>query len=459
MLNLEITSILPLLEAIVSYIDEGVLIAGGNDDVVYMNPAAYHLLDLPINTPVRTLRDVPKVDLQEVVVGGLEASRRADAATRKMERRIPVAGGHRDLAFECCMGSEPNSQLQLLIVRDVTQRRILEAFQARTSGDLVTNDPAMAEILERVQQVAPAMAPVLLLGESGTGKTHIARLIHRMSKRSQGPFVEVNCAAIPETLLESELFGHVKGAFTGATQSRKGRFQAADKGTIFLDEIGELPLHLQAKLLRAIQDQEFEPVGADKPVRVDIRIVAASNRSLREMVDKRAFRSDLYYRLAVIPIYVPALRERAGDIPVLLKHFCYGLASRGYPSDVQCSAEAMRMLMSYPWPGNVRELQNAVEHALICAVDKVVVPESLPTDIRRHFKAAMPEAGRIAAAGASGGDPERIELEAALARAQGHKSRAAEILGIDRTTLWRRMRKFNLRAHRRAGAEAGRSDD
>jgi len=444
MANHEINGILPLLEAIVSYIDEGVLIASREDDIFYMNPAAYQLLDLPVNTPVRKLRDVPKLNLQELMHSGFSWRSKQDAHTHKLERRIPVEGGHRDLAFECCMGADPNSQLQLLIMRDVTQKRILEAFQARTSGDLVTNDPVMSEILERVQQVAPTMAPVLLLGESGTGKTHIARLIHRLSKRATGPFVEINCAAIPETLLESELFGHVKGAFTGATQARKGRFQAADGGTIFLDEIGEMPLHLQAKLLRAIQDREFEPVGSDRPVRVDVRILAASNRSLREMVDKRSFRTDLYYRLAVIPIHVPALRERAGDIPVLLKHFCYGLTSRGYSPDIQCSAEAMRMLMNYPWPGNVRELQNAVEHALICAVDKVVVPESLPTDVRRHFETATME-GRVRAREAlRQGSTEQFEVEEALARAQGHKSRAAEILGIDRTTLWRRMRKFNL---------------
>jgi len=444
----DLDNLLPLLEAIVSYINEGVLIGNMSDEVFYMNPSAYELLDIPANQAIRTIDDVAGVDLREIVSQSpgtatgpaMNGSARATVGAQKFERRIEIGngeGGYRDLEFDCCC--EPGGGLRLMIMRDITQRKKLQAYLGRASGDLVTNDPQMIDMLERLEQIAPRHASVLLQGESGTGKTHIARLIHRLSNRANRPLVEVNCAAIPETLLESELFGHIKGAFTGATQDRKGRFLAADGGTLFLDEVGEIPLHLQAKLLRAIQDQVFEPVGSDRSIGVDVRIISSSNRNLREMVDDAKFRADLYYRLAVIPLYIPPVRERPGDIPLLLKHFCYNLESRGYPSDVECSPESMRMLMDYTWPGNVRELENAVEHAIICSVDKVVLPESLPIDIR-SFSAA---AGVAPAAEANPEhQPERREIEEALRRAKGNKTLAAKFLGVDRTTLWRRLRRL-----------------
>jgi transcriptional regulator with GAF, ATPase, and Fis domain len=447
---------LPLLEAIVSYIDEGVLIARQNGDVVYMNPAAHQLLALPPNTAITRLGDVPGIDLAGVMTdANCGATRRASPG---LERTLEVGDDRRTLQFDCSRTSAADGGMQLFIIRDVTHQRMLETCLNRASRDLITADPKMMEILQRVEQVAPANVPVLLTGESGTGKTHIARLIHRLGRRASGPFVEVNCAAIPETLIESELFGHVKGAFTGATQRRKGRFQTAHKGTLFLDEIGEIPLHLQAKLLRVLQDQEFEPVGSDEPVKVDVRIVASTNQPLRSMVDQGKFRSDLYYRLAVFPIHVPPLRQRPADIPLLLKHFCHNLTARGFAGEPQCSAEAMRLMMNYPWPGNIRELSNAVEHAVICAVNGVVLPESLPHDVRDYRPAPpsmVPSSTPYPAQASASGEPprvvaqspqdrERAEIESALAQAKGNRVLAAEALGIDRTTLWRRMQRLKL---------------
>jgi len=443
----ELDDLLPLLEAIISYINEGVIIGNAEGAVYYMNPSAHELLNVPANTPILKFADITAADL------GMLVDRPVDAGSgsvkyypstgrfNKFEQRINVSGECRDLEFECCR--QIGSKLLLLIVRDITQRKKLQAFLSRASGDLVTNDPKMIEVLDRVEHIAPQDAAILLQGESGTGKTHIARLIHRLSKRADGPFVEVNCAAIPETLLESELFGHVKGSFTGAVRHREGRFLSAHKGTLFLDEVGEIPLHLQAKLLRAVQELEFEPVGSDKTVKVDVRIISSSNRNLRHMVDEGTFRADLYYRLVVIPLYIPPVRERPGDIPILLKHFCYNLESRGYPSDIECSPESMRMLMNYTWPGNVRELENAVEHAIICAVDKTVRPESLPVDIRRFSVSDdRDQALQVATSQAL----EQVEIEKALKRAEGNKTLAAKFLGIDRTTLWRRMRRFKLQS-------------
>lgn len=308
------------------------------------------------------------------------------------------------------------------------------------STNITTQDPVMLEIIDRIYQIAPTNTFILLQGESGTGKTQLGRMIHTQSNRSKEAFIEVNCAAIPETLIESELFGHVKGAFTGVHKERLGGFQSAHKGTLFLDEIGEIPLHLQAKLLRAIQDQQFEMVGSDKPVHVDIRIIAASNKNLRHMVDKGEFRADLFYRLAVIPITIPSLKQRPGDISLLSKHFCSRLVARGYPDNIICSNLATQMMMNYPWPGNVRELENAIEHGMICAIDGEVRAESLPQDIREYSSKfnGLPHHYQ-----ANEGQHAN-EIRTILKRVNGNKAKAAEILQINRTTLWRWIQKYDI---------------
>lgn len=452
-----------LLEAVVSFIDEGVIVANLDGGILYHNPAAGALLGAAGNEPLTSLRSVLGIDDNRSLDEAITAAARgaSDALTKvvdgadfvRFQRRLSISGETRYLEFHTCISCQSLGAMRLVIIRDVSERYRLEMLIDRSRGDLVTNDRKVLALLERVHQVAPSNASVLLQGESGTGKTHIARLIHRLSRRGDKPFIEVNCAAIPTSLIESELFGHVKGAFTGATRDRPGRFQAAHGGTLFLDEIAEVPMHLQAKLLRVLQAKEFEPVGSDKTVSVDIRIITASNRSLREMVDDGEFRADLFYRLAVFTLFVPPVRDRPGDIPLLLKHFCENLETRGYPKGISCSSEALKILMNYHWPGNVRELENAVEHALICAVEGTVMPESLPEQIRSSVMAksgwstggqAAPRHDAVFNAEADEEDQERRQIREALQRANGNRSLAAKLLGVDRTTLWRRMQRLHL---------------
>ncbi|WP_123401314.1 sigma-54 interaction domain-containing protein [Inmirania thermothiophila] len=317
----------------------------------------------------------------------------------------------------------------------------MERVLGESTDGPISRDPQMLALLRRIEQVAPTEATVLLEGESGTGKGVIARLIHTRSRRKRGPFVAVNCAAIPETLIEAELFGHVRGAFTGAVTDREGRFAAAEGGTLFLDEIGELPLHLQAKLLKVLQDRTYEPVGSSHSRSSDARVICATNLDLREAVRRGRFRADLYYRISVIPLTLPPLRERKGDIPLLIEHFTRRLAARGY-TPARFTAPALRRMLDYPWPGNIRELENAVEHALICADGGEVTPEDLPQNLRTPMPAASTPAPPRPAA-----DPEaeRRRILEALHRCRGRRAEAARLLGIDRTTLWRRMRRLGLR--------------
>ncbi len=308
---------------------------------------------------------------------------------------------------------------------------------ARTSAelpplpsDVVFSDPAFRRVLETAALVAPTDAPVLILGPSGSGKDVIARLIHRWSQRSEGPFVAANCAGLPETLIESELFGHVKGAFTGAQVERKGYFRAANGGTLFLDEIGELPSHLQAKLLRVLENREIMPLGSDVPVRVDFRLVAATNRDLIEAVADGRFREDLFYRLNVFELSVPALRDRREDILPLARHFAETFAGR----TVRFSPQAATALLAHPWPGNVRELRNAVQRACLLARGDVILPEHLPRPISQTLQAqGDSQMGRLDLV-------ERAAILATLDECGGNRTLAARKLGISRRTLIYKLR-------------------
>ena len=442
-------ALFPMLEAVITAIDEGVIMCDKNGDLLFQNPAANKILGFSNNKDKNNIRDITNVNLQRSIVKAAIDSGEADAVSMPsgnfvtFEECINTNLGERYIEFHCGLVAcqSQKKDVRLILLRDRTEQRRLEVAYTTRHTNFESNDPHMLEIVERIRQIAPTNASVLLQGESGTGKTLLARMIHKHSSRTEKPFIEVNCAAIPESLIESELFGHIKGAFTGATSDRAGRFQAADEGTLFLDEISEIPLHLQAKLLRAIQDQEFEMVGSDKSTKVNLRILAASNQNLRELVDRNEFRADLFYRLAVIPLKVPALRHRPGDIPILTKYFCSRLASRGYPNDMTCTQDAMGMMMNYPWPGNVRELENAVEHGIICSKNKSVTPESLPQDIVNYFNTNKIESYSNSE---SEQKIQEHEIQNALQQSHGNRSDAARILGIDRTTLWRRMQKFGI---------------
>ncbi len=330
-----------------------------------------------------------------------------------------------------------------LEMRDLhEQKQQLSGEVNRLTGTagMETANSAMAELLDTARRAANSEATILIAGESGTGKEVLARLIHQHSPRAQGPMVAVNCAAIPENLLESELFGHVKGAFTGAVSSRKGRFQSAAGGTLFLDEIGELRLDLQAKLLRAIQERVVAPVGAEQPEAVDVRLIAASNRDLYAAIGQGTFREDLYYRLGVILLHLPPLRERREDIPQLVAHF---LLKVGAPIGVRFSAGALARLKAHAWPGNIRELQNIIERAVILRKGLLIEVEEL-----QLAAAAQPAtANGIPDIPDEGLSLEAVEqglIKKALIKANGNRSEAARLLKIPRHVLIYRLEKFKV---------------
>jgi PAS domain S-box-containing protein len=329
----------------------------------------------------------------------------------------------------------------VLVLRDVTQVRELEVrLQQRARlYSLVGRTHAMQEVFQLIEQVAPTDSTVLIQGESGTGKELIADAIHRSSGRASAPFVTVNCSALSEGLLESELFGHVKGAFTGALQDRKGRFETADGGTLLLDEIGDLTPGIQVKLLRVLQEREIERVGDSRTRSVDVRILAATHRPLRRLVEEGRFRDDLFYRLNVIPLRVPPLRERREDVPLLAAYFLDELRSTTGATVERISPDAMRVLMDHRWPGNVRELRNAVEHAMVKCRGAVLLVEDLPRELIEESQGVT----RLAR-GPRGPDDERERILDALARTSWNRGRAARLLGINRSTLWRKMRRLGI---------------
>ena len=308
---------------------------------------------------------------------------------------------------------------------------------------IIGGSAVMQAVFSKIRRAAPSDSTVLLTGESGTGKELVARAIHLLSPRAPKEFVPVDCSALVETLLESELFGHVKGSFTGATQTKHGLFELANHGTFFFDEISNLSLNIQAKLLRVLQEREFMKVGSQKRIKLDIRIIASSNRDLKEAIKAGTFREDLYYRLSVIPIHLPPLRERTGDIPLLVDHFLHRYSRKGQREVTGIAGRAMKLLNDYSWPGNVRELEHTIERIVILEDGDIIQPEHLPSFISQRqgeFQVFSDENYTLE-------ELERRYIQFILRRTRGRRQEAARILGINRKILSHKIEKYNLRVN------------
>ena len=349
-------------------------------------------------------------------------------------------------------------ELEVVLARTIDKKRLLEEtrnLRARLDDkyhldNLVGESPEMLAVFKTIKQVAPSASSVLLLGESGTGKELFAQALHQNSQRKHKPFVKVACAALPETLLESELFGHEKGAFTGALYSRAGRFEVADGGTLFLDEIGDISPTVQVKLLRFLEEREFERVGGNRTYKVDVRIVVATHRDLAKKVAEGAMREDLYYRLNVIEIHIPSLRERTGDIPLLAHHFLRKYAEQNAKQVRSISDEALALLLQHPWPGNVRQLENAIERAVVLSNEPVLEPAHFPT-LRRSGDAFGAGSGEthsgVAIPGSTLAEIEREAILRTLEAVGGSTSRAAGLLDISARKI-----QYKLKEYRQQGA-------
>ena len=345
-----------------------------------------------------------------------------------------------------------------VVLRDRTHEVQLEeeASNRMHLGGLIGNSAVMQELFRQILRAAASEASILITGESGTGKELVARALHDNSSRAKGPYIRVHCAAFPEQLLEGELFGHARGAFTGATVAREGRFEAAHGGTLLLDEIGEVPPSIQVKLLRVLQEREIERLGENQTRKVDVRILAATHRDLPAMVSLGEFRADLYYRLRVLPLHLPALRERRGDIPLLANSMLANILARRPGRDLQISSDALDALNAYNWPGNVRELGNALEYAMVHVDGTAILARHLPPEIQeavsqvgdsRVANAAIPASAlvqRYYRAPAQQEGKEKEILLLALNETGGNKAAAAEKLGMSRTTLWKKLKQYGI---------------
>jgi PAS domain S-box-containing protein len=333
----------------------------------------------------------------------------------------------------------------------VAKDRVISRLRKELSSEdafhgILGKSAAMVQVFDLISSAAQSEAPVIIYGESGTGKELIASAIHKLGPRRKGSFIKVNCAALSESLLESELFGHVKGAFTGADRTRVGRFEAANGGDIFLDEIGDLPLSTQVKLLRVLQEKEIEKVGDHRPLSIDVRILAATNQDLSTLMEEGRFREDLYYRIGVIPIHLPPLRERREDVPLLIEAFINRIHLKADKPISGMSREALDLLFSYDWPGNVRELINVIEYSFVLCHEGEIMPNHLPARVTGKQPSMAP---RRRAVKKQNDEAERKRILEALAATGGNQSKAAEILGISRVTLWKRLKAFDIQVDRK----------
>lgn len=400
--------------------------------------------------------DVMLSDLRMPVMDGMTLMQRALAKMPGLICILLTAYGSVETAVEAMRHGATDfltkpvnlKELELVLQRvlrsrkaESENRQLREQLDAKFGMEnIIGNSPAMQEVFDTVRQVASSRATVLIQGESGTGKELVAKAIHQLSTRKQAAFVPVHCAALSSTLLESELFGHEKGAFTGAAERRKGRFEMADGGTLFLDEIGEIDSSVQVKILRALEERRFERVGGTETVEVDTRLVAATNRDLKQMVADGEFREDLYYRLYVVAITLPPLRERTGDVPLLLKHYLNEFNRENGREVEGFSPDALDLLTSYGWPGNVRELRNVVEQLVVMARGNRIGVRDLPP----HIRGGSQSRASLSVGGTTLSDLEKAAIEQALRQNEGNRTKAAEQLGISRRTLHRKISEYGF---------------
>ncbi len=357
----------------------------------------------------------------------------------------------KDGAFDYIAKPFSNEELLFVVERFINFRRLekevqelKESIKKSTQQRLIGESPSMKEVLDRIEAIAMADVPVLIQGESGTGKELVANAIHEKSHRKRGPYVKINCAAIPESLFESELFGYEKGAFTGATETRKGKFEIASGGTIFFDEIGDMPLQLQAKLLRVLEDNAVNRLGGKEPIMVDVRCIYATSKNLKDLVREGKFREDLYYRINVVPINIPPLRERKEDIPYLIEHFLEYFQKKYSRSGLRLSSAAYEALLSYHYPGNVRELKHAIERAVLLSADNIIdiknLPEEFIADIKIEDKCLS---DNISLQECLSSYEKKLIINI-LKETGGKRSEAAKRLGISRKVLWKKIKEYGI---------------
>lgn len=405
--------------------------------------------------------DVLLTDFRLPGEDGVKLIARAKSLAKPPVCILMTAYGSEELAVEAmkrgaddyiAKGRLQIDELEMRIARSLRQQNLetenlsLRQQLATQFGmeNIVGNSPAMKEIIEVVQQVAPTRVTVLLLGESGTGKEIFAKAIHQLSPRAKQPFVAVHCAALAPTLLESELFGHEKGAFTGAHERRIGRFEQAQGGTLFLDEIGEIDGAIQVKLLRFLGERTFERVGSNKTLTADVRLIAATNKSLEELVKAGTFREDLFFRLRVVEIVLPPLRERADDIPLLAQKFLKEFAAENEKPVNEYTPDALELLMRYTWPGNVRELRTAIEHAVVLCRGGKISARDLPPSVRTGGSVAAPSGPGLAANDLTVKEAEKQLIVRALKETNGNRTQAAEKIGMSRRTFHRKLHVYHL---------------
>ena len=401
--------------------------------------------------------DLVFLDIWMPGMDGLEAL--AEIKQRRPETAVVMISGHATIetavkatklgAYDFVEKPLSLEKMLLVVTRTLEHARLQREHQqllmrVERGQEIVGTSAVMEELREQIMIAAPTNGRVLIHGENGSGKELVARAVHARSARAEGPFVEVNCAAIPEELIESELFGHERGAFTGAVARRRGKFELADGGTLFLDEVGDMSLKTQAKVLRVLEEQAFERVGGKETLRVDVRVLAASNQNLQEQIAAGRFREDLFYRLSVIPIEVPPLRKRKEDLPALVEHFISLFSAENGRRPKTISVEALAYFLAYDWPGNVRELRNMVERLVIMAPRDVIGPEALPPPLRTREAGTVDEAQKDKTLKEARETFERAYILGELRAHEWNMTRTAERLGIERSHLYRKLKSYGI---------------